>query len=271
MYTQPYNCAGCIQYTQPAYSSSTYAPQYSASSIDSIVQRVQEFRGSHKSSISASTTPIHYDTPTFTYEAHVQDYFTPQTKEYHAVSFLKQYRPATQFIAEAEQVEPIVKETFEKTTGKTLPSNIIIHILDEKKMKNAHGSHNGIWNNTILGFSLNSVPYKHVFVKHAELDQVMAVIGHEIGHVLTPTLPNMHDEEAKAFAFEFAWINTIVENNINNLENNFTLEPAKNGLHDVAANFVKKLISSGKEVLEIYKELAKGIININDSIIVSAI
>ena len=261
MYTQPYNCAACMQYSQPAYTPSN-APQYSSSSSPSIDSVVSEYRGSYKSSMSAPATAVQYDIQTFTYEAHVQDYFTPQNKEYHAASFLKQYRPSTQFIEKAEQVEQLVREAFEKTTSTELPDNIIIHILDEKEMKNSHESHNGIWNSTILGFSINSVPYKHVFVKNAGLDQVMAVLGHEIGHVLTPTLPNQHDEEAKAFAFEFAWVDAIIENNIGNLENNFTLEPAKNGLHDVAAKFVRKLINSGKEVFEIYKEIAKRIVSI---------
>jgi hypothetical protein len=91
----------------------------------------------------------------------------------------------------------------------------------------------------------------------------MAVIGHEIGHVLTPTLPTMHDEEAKAFAFEFAWIDAIIKNKIGNLQNNFTLEPAKNGLHDIAADFVRKLISSGKEIFEIYIEITKRIVRVD--------
>ena len=213
--------------------------------------------------MSAPTAEVQYDTPTFTYEASVQNYFTQQNKEYHGASFLKQYRPATQFIDKAEQVEQLVREVFEKTTSKELPENIIVHILDNEEMKSAHASHNGVWNNTILGFSLNSIPFKHVFVKNAALDQVIAVIGHEIGHVLTPTLPNMHDEEAKAFAFEFAWVDAIIKNKIGNLENNFTLQPAENGLHDVAANFVKKLINSGKEVFEIYRELAKRIVSVS--------
>ncbi len=265
MYTQPYACAGCMQYSQQPYTPS-YTPQYSSSALShssssSIDSLVTEYRGAHKSSAPVAGTPsVQYNPPTFTYEARVQDYFTPQHKEYHATSFLKQYRPATQFIDKAEQIELLVKETFEKTTGNEFPENIIIHILDDEEIKQAHESHNAKWSNTILGFSLNTVPFKQVFVKNAALDQVMAVVGHEIGHVLTPTLPTMHDEEAKAFAFEFAWVDAIVKNKIGNLQNNFTLQPAQNGLHNVAADFVKRLINSGKEVMEIYKEIAKRIV-----------
>ncbi len=261
MYSQPYNCTACMQYSQQIYSPS-YVQQYSsrASSLDAVVQ---EYRGNYKNSMSAPIIAVQYNTPSFTYEATVDDYFTQQNREDHATSFLKQYRPATQFIDAAEQVEPLVREAFEKTTGTELPDNIIIQILDETEMKNAHESHNSIWSSTILGFSINSIPYKHVIVKNACLDQVMAVVGHEIGHVLTPTLPNTYDEEAKAFAFEFAWVDAIIEHNLSNLENNFTLEPAKNGLHDVAANFVRKLVQSGKEVMHIYREIAKGIMSIS--------
>jgi hypothetical protein len=249
-----------MQYTQPAYSpASQYSSSSTYSSIDSLVT---EYRGS-KSSASAPATAMQYDAPAFTYQENVQDYFTLQNKQYHAAGFLKQYRPATQFVDAAEQIEPFVKEAFEKTTGKEMPKNIIIHILDEEEMKQSHESHNGTWSSTILGFSLNTVPFKHVFVKNADLDQVMAVIGHEIGHVLTPTLPTMHDEEAKAFAFEFAWIDAIIKNKIGNLQNNFTLEPAKNGLHDIAADFVRKLISSGKEIFEIYIEITKRIVRVD--------
>lgn len=270
MYIQPYNCAGCMQYAQQTYTPA-YTPQYSPSSAASIDSStlsldsvVQEYRGTYRGSASAPATAVQYNTPTFTYEATVQDYFTPLHKEYHATVFLKQYRPATQFIDNAEQVEPLVRQAFEKTAGKELPENIIIHILDEEEIRQRHESHNGIWNNAVLGFSLNTVPFKYVFVKNAALDHVMAVVGHEIGHVLTPTLPNIHDEEAKAFAFEFAWVDAIIKNKIGNLENNFTLEPAQNGLHDIAAQFVRKLIQSGKGVFDIYRELAKRIVSIND-------
>ncbi|MEK6920856.1 MAG: hypothetical protein AABX82_03150 [Nanoarchaeota archaeon] len=200
----------------------------------------------------------------FGYSFHVETYFTPkQNKEYHAVDgFLKLYRPKTQFIDDAAEIESFVKETFEKTTGQEFPNNIVVRILDKEDMKNVHEQHGAVWSNFIQGFSINSHPIKQVFVKKADLDKVMIVVGHEIGHVFSPSLPNAHNEEAKAFAFEFAWIETIMKHNIGNLKNNFTLDlkPANNGLHDVACSFVKALLQKGKGALETYYELAKRVL-----------
>ena len=98
---------------------------------------------------------------------------------------------------------------------------------------------------------------RKIFIKENDLDKVMLVIGHELGHVLTPTLPNMHDEEAKAFAFELAWMEAIVEDNIANLKENISLDfkPAANGLHDVAFGFVKNLVNTGKKALDILEQI----------------
>ncbi len=202
----------------------------------------------------------------FTYETKVAQYFALQSqRDYHRVeSFLKPYRPATQFIAEAASVENFVKEAFAKTTGEELPENIVIRILGKEEMAAMHESAGGKWSDTIQGFSLNTKPYKQVFVKQAPLDQVMVVLGHEIGHVLTASLGNAHDEEAKAFAFELAWVQTILKDNIANLKDNLTLDlaPAKNGLHDVAKAFVSGIVASGKEALETYNEIATRFLSI---------
>jgi hypothetical protein len=157
-----------------------------------------------------------------------------------------------------------VKETFRITTGRDLPENIVIRVLEKEEMKAVHEQNGGQWSDSIQGFSINSIPIKQVFVKSADLDKVMIVVGHEIGHVLTPSLPNAHDEEAKAFAFEFAWIEAIMKHNIGNLKANFTLDlkPANNGLHDVASNFVKTLLHVGKEAIDIYKEIVGRVVTL---------
>ena len=95
-------------------------------------------------------------------------------------------------------------------------------------------------------------------------DRVLLTIGHEIGHILTPTLNNPHSEEAKAFAFTRAWLNAIKENDIANLGSSI-LEglPANNGLHDVSFKFVKEALSEGKEALAIYLALVNGMLGVN--------
>ena len=79
-------------------------------------------------------------------------------------------------------------------------------------------------------------------MRENQLDALLLVIGHEIGHVLTETLPNKHDEEAKAFAFSIEWAKTIKKHNIAglgiNIKQDLDFEPARNGLHDVAFSFV---------------------------------
>jgi hypothetical protein len=125
-------------------------------------------------------------------------------------------------------------------------------------MESIHEEFGGSWNPGILGFAINRNPEKNlIFVKENNLDVLMLTIGHEIGHVLTRRLNDPRDEEAKAFAFELAWMKSIKEYNIANLANQFVdfPEPAKNGLHNIAFDFVVSMLGSGKQCLQIFKEL----------------
>lgn len=248
----------------------TYSSSYQTSSLDAIVEapNIHCFQSSDSSHNSSFTS--------FNYNQNIQNYFpTKQRTEYHAIDgFLKLYRPQTQFINDAQEVESLARETFEKTARKELPQNIIIKILDRDDMKAVHEATGAIWSDNIQGFSINSNARnsarnlqnhdKQIFVKKAELDRVMVVLGHEIGHVLTPTVENAHDEEAKAFAFEIAWVQTMIKHNIGNLKDNLVVDfaPANNGLHDVAAAFVKNLVKKGKEAMELYGEIARRILSI---------
>ncbi len=117
-----------------------------------------------------------------------------------------------------------------------------------------------------MGFAINkNLP--EIFVRENHLDQLMLTIGHELGHVFTKSLINRHNEEAKAFAFEIAWLKAIIEHNIAGLQNSFRLDinPAKNGLHDIAFEHVKKWLKVGKKAIEIYWELVKGILTIENT------
>jgi hypothetical protein len=77
--------------------------------------------------------------------------------------------------------------------------------------------------------------------------------------VLSPTLNNSVDEEAKAYAFSLLWMRTVKENNIANLGNAIVLEnPARNGLHDVAFSFVMDCMDRDEDLKEVYKELVSG-------------
>jgi hypothetical protein len=180
-----------------------------------------------------------------------------------SAGLLKKCRPVTQFVHDSEEVKGLVLETFEKLTGQQFPDNIEVRVCGETEMKKAHTANGGKWNPGIMGFAINRYPYPStIFVKKNHLDALMLTIGHELGHVLSPRLSDDVDEEAKAFAFELAWVKTVVEHDIGELAGNFNIDfvPAENGLHDRAFAFVQDVVKKGKESLKVFWELSKGIL-----------
>jgi hypothetical protein len=177
---------------------------------------------------------------------------------------LRPTRPAVQFIEDAEDIKELITETFTALTGNEFPSTITVRVCDEKEMKKAHTAHGGVWNDGILGFAINrGKETSSIFVKKNDLDALMLTVGHEIGHVLTQTLNNPVDEEAKAFAFELAWAKTIVRHDIGDLGKSFNVDfrPANNGLHDRAFNFIQDKVRRGKTAIELFWNIAQGIIS----------
>lgn len=174
--------------------------------------------------------------------------------------FLRPNRPITRFINTSEEVKNLVEETFKIVTGKEL-QNMIIKVCSEEELIRLHGK----WNKGILGFSINNgIIANQIFVKNDFLDRLLVTIGHEIGHVFTCPLKNRHNEEAKAFAFEFAWVKAIRENNIGNLANCLRQGiPANNGLHNIAFDFVLEIVNKGKDALELHWGLVRGYYSIN--------
>ena len=178
--------------------------------------------------------------------------FTPEL-------FLNPSRPKARFIVDNSEARGIAKEVFESMMNQKMPSNISISILPFEDFKNLHSSF-GAWSSGILGFSVNGSD-KRIFIRENHLDSLMLVIGHEIGHVLTETLPNKHDEEAKAFAFSIEWARTIKEHNIANLglsiKEEHGFQPARNGLHDVASAFVDFMVKKGRKAMQLHDDLAR--------------
>ena len=196
-----------------------------------------------------------------------QQYTKPPYISHHSFSpeiFLKPSRPKSRFIVDNDEVRSIAEETFELMSKEKLPKNISINILPFDEFKALHSGF-GAWNNGILGFSINGTN-KQIFVRENHLDALMLVIGHEIGHVLTETLPNKHDEEAKAFAFSIDWVKTIKEHNIANLglsiKDELDLQPAINGLHDVAFAFVDIMVKKGRKAIQLHDDLARRYVSI---------
>ncbi|MBW2963723.1 hypothetical protein KY306_03030, partial [Candidatus Woesearchaeota archaeon] len=120
------------------------------------------------------------------------------------------------FIGDAEQIEEEIKEAFLKTTDLEFPPDIEITVCSQpqfKRMINQPG---------VRGFSINrktSGQISEIFILNDDLASVMLTIGHEIGHVLSKSLKNKQLEAAKAFAFSKAWMKTIKQHNIADLQN----------------------------------------------------
>lgn len=188
------------------------------------------------------------------YSAHYAEEhsFSPQI-------FLSSSRPKVAFIDDENQIRKFIEEAFELMMKEKLPENISINILPFDEFKLVHSGF-GMWSNGILGFSINGNE-KKVFVRENHLDSLMLVIGHEIGHVLSETLPNKHDEEAKAFAFSIEWAKIIRKHNIANIGMSIRDEPdfnpTRNGLHDVAFSFVDFMVKKGRKAIELHDDLAR--------------
>ena len=195
-----------------------------------------------------------------------QEYFSvyPASHSFTPEILLNQSRPRARFIDDNNEARAIAEEIFELMLNEKMPCNISINILPFDDFKALH-SRFGAWSSGILGFSLN-VKYRKIFVRENHLDSLMLVIGHEIGHVLTQTLPNRHDEEAKAFAFSIEWAKTIKKHNVANIGLNIKedtdFEPARNGLHDIAFSFVNFMVRKGKNAMQLHDDLVKKYISI---------
>ncbi len=180
--------------------------------------------------------------------------------------FLSPLRLKSRVVVDNDEIKNIAEEIFELMMKEKMHDDISINILSLNDFKALH-SQFGSWSNGILGFSING-DKKLVFVRENNLDELMIVIGHEIGHVLTRPLPNKHDEEAKAFAFSIEWARTIKKHNIANLglsiKEDFDFRPAKNGLHDLAFSFVDFMIKRGRKALQLHDDLIKRYISIFD-------
>ena len=259
-YGQSYGMSGGGSYSasapQQSYEHAWYQPQslesvVSHSSIEKPVERVSlpsYVPSSAKGAYLASHTP--------------HDYFTTDP-------FLKPGSTA-RFVGDAVEIKELVEEAFLLTTGEELPKDISISVLNDAAFRKAHLASAGSWSDGIMGFSLNTNGrgVNKIFVRAAPLDRLMLTVGHEIGHVLTPTLASAHDEEAKAFAFSLAWMNVIREKNIAGLRENILPEPAHNGLHDAAFAFVQKVIDNGTAAWDAFLQLARGALTIREQPII---
>lgn len=161
----------------------------------------------------------------------------------------------TKFVHATEDVKEVVEEAFQSMTGKELP-DFNINVCDEKAFFEHHARFGGHWSPGILGFCSHTT--KEIFVRQAQLAEVIMVIGHEIGHLMSGALPNAVDEEAKAMAFTAAWAETIRNNDIGGLRNAIVMhQPANNGLHNVAHRFVNRMLDAGTGAMDVFEQLKR--------------
>lgn len=191
-----------------------------------------------------------------------------KTTYFSPTPFLKPDRPLTQFINKAEDIRHYVEQAFELLTEQRFPDDIIINVVSEQELREKHIKFGGEWSPGIQGFCVNRKGFGNsvIFVKENALDQMLLVIGHEIGHAMTMPLEKIN-EEAKAFAFELAWVKTIYEHNIANLRNSLIINPpAQNGVHNKAFDFVRNLIEKGTKAMEVFSSLVKGVFSVHNDL-----
>ena len=228
------------------YSASAPVESYSVPSFNPI----QSFQSSAQGYISEPVAQS-YDAGREVYQM-----FTV-TPEYHfqPSNFLVPGKEG-KFVGKAEEVREFVEEAFEKIFSQPLPTDIKISLLDDKDFNKIAPSPG------VVGLSINRNKFgllSEVFVKNDFLARVMLTMGHELGHVLSGTLGDAVSEEAKAYAFSLLWMEVIKKHNIAGLEDAFITEnPARNGLHDVAWEFVGRM-KHQMSVKELYDQLRDGV------------
>ena len=165
--------------------------------------------------------------------------------------FLNPARPKTVFVGNASEIKEFAEEAFRKTTGWQFPDDVIVRVLPAKYFREG-----------LQGFAINRKEQgqiSEVVIREDTIDRVMVILGHELGHVMSRRLDNERSEEAKAFAFSLAWIKAIKKHNIANLSAAVCIDrPAKNGIHDVAHEFVIRMMQSGRNAIDIFKKIITG-------------
>jgi len=174
----------------------------------------------------------------------------------------------TRFVGDVDDISGYIDDAFIEVMGESLPDDIVIHVCSKERLREFNSGFGGFWSDGINGFAVNrkeSGLKSEIFVAKGQLADVIATIGHEIGHCISAPLGSARDEEAKAFAFESAWISAINRKNIAGLRGCFNImDPAKNNVHDAAFIFVDDMIGNGLNAIDICFKLMKGELKVGD-------
>lgn len=164
-----------------------------------------------------------------------------------------------------------IKETFEKTlqsNAKIFPGaggqiilqhdNKDLYIQIVKDLNHYHRKFYGTNPKTTLkGFAVFEDWGGRAYVEFDEPSWTFGMIGHELGHILTPQLIDYTNEEAKAYAFQCAFTQTIEKQNIGGLskliqETNEVPDEEEYPTHHKGFRFVIEQLKKGYSPLELY-------------------
>lgn len=186
-------------------------------------------------------------------------------------------------IIDSNRIGPYVKEVYDNLLGVdsrleswsnphgiSLGRKIIIAICSSEKFEATYSSICGdMPQNSLLGFvwRSNTAGHGSIYIRRSYFPTVMKVIGHEIGHLLGSCLSDPRLEEAKAYAFETAWTDEICDKNTGNLRSRIQMNlfsPRLQDPHKTAINFVFKKIQAGVRALDLFRDISKGKVRIEE-------
>ena len=244
----------------------TIAGSYSSGNIAYAVSSMPAHSNYHADMFVPASKPFHYTTQSTSkaYQSSNTNYqFFNTQAEYHFQpdNFLKPGKEGI-FVGKAEEIREHIESAFEAIFHQSFPADIKISVCNAAQFRTIAP------NPQTIGLSINRRSQgllSEIFVLNDSLGRVMLTIGHELGHVLTPTLDDAHDEEAKAYSFSLAWMKAIQEFDLAGLADAIVTEnPAHNGLHNVAFAFVEKLLLQGQKAWEIYVGLIERMIMVKE-------
>ncbi|MEK6910349.1 MAG: hypothetical protein AABW82_01095 [Nanoarchaeota archaeon] len=139
-----------------------------------------------------------------------------------------------QHITRADVLAPFIKATLGKmgygfyevlidddSDGKTISvGNVVLEVAKHKDFDIRWGQLDTKEERRVLGFLERAVePYdsSEAVVRENSFVDIMSVAGHELGHAFSERLVGDISEEAKAYAFEMAWSETIAKYNVGGL------------------------------------------------------
>lgn len=130
-----------------------------------------------------------------------------------------------------KQVEPLVRSAFSELAGRGIPDNINVFVFPYETLEMFYRKIGGK-GKAPAATSFRRDGLDLALVEAGECARIMYGIGHEIGHLSTPTLQDRNKEELKARIFQELWLNE--------LDN-----PKYNGMGRASRKYLEDAVKSG--------------------------